>query len=364
MPKGSRKAKPHTKRQVSEHYSQADFTVNDFANAEPAVTKSGRMSKALLNAFSVHAKQLVGQKDVSAEVLTWYEQAESDKEACDTESDHEDAPMKDAADSGTRRRSRRRRKFLQPAAENSHGEVYPIDLWVVIGDWIHPEDVLLFASICHGSHVVTHTARFWYSLYRRCYSVSTNLPPALQQSAMDQLHGLRARVIRSLFIMYEPFQQRLQARVSFDKDPECLKGAQCTLIWYQNVKSYWHFFFKFTYHVYSGHRCPLAGDNDKQNGYRQDANIHYNPDYGSCVLQVVTQNFIPIPPLVMGQVLAKTALSVGHGMRYHKMKLIFTPQQYTSVNNALHSGTTVVMDPVLNAYILNWWDPKYPHQST
>jgi len=136
------------------------------------------------------------------------------------------------------------------------------------------------------------------------------------------------------------------------------------LIWYQKVKSYWHFFFKFSYHVYSGHVCPLAASARKQSAKLNDANIHFNPDCGTCVLQVITQNFIPIPPLVMGQVLAKTSLSVGHGMRYHKMKLIFTPQQYTSVNNALHSGTTVVMDPVLNSYVLNWWDPKYPQQNT
>jgi len=57
----------------------------------------------------------------------------------------------------------------------------------------------------------------------RFYRQSSNLSPTLQQSAIDRIHGLRARVIRSLFIMYEPFQLQLQARISFDKDPECLK---------------------------------------------------------------------------------------------------------------------------------------------
>ena len=77
------------------------------------------------------------------------------------------APTKHAGDSCTRRCSRRKHKLLTTATESGHGVVYPIDMWVVIGDWIHPEDILLFASICHGSHIVTHTARFWYSLYRR-----------------------------------------------------------------------------------------------------------------------------------------------------------------------------------------------------
>jgi len=71
------------------------------------------------------------------------------------------------SDSGTRRHARPKCRLVLTDDECSHGEVYPIDLWVVIGDWIHPEDVLLFASICRGSHVVTHTARFWISMYKR-----------------------------------------------------------------------------------------------------------------------------------------------------------------------------------------------------
>ena len=49
--------------------------------------------------------------------------------------------------------------------------MYPIDLWFLIGSYIAPEDVCTFASICRGTHVVTHSARFWLSLYRRSYTL-------------------------------------------------------------------------------------------------------------------------------------------------------------------------------------------------
>jgi len=47
------------------------------------------------------------------------------------------------------------------------GRVYPVDLWFLIGGYITPEDVRTFACICHDTHAVAHSARFWLSLYRR-----------------------------------------------------------------------------------------------------------------------------------------------------------------------------------------------------
>jgi len=50
------------------------------------------------------------------------------------------------------------------------GVVYPVDLWFLIGNHIAPEDVSRFACICHDTHIVAHSARFWLSLYRRSAS--------------------------------------------------------------------------------------------------------------------------------------------------------------------------------------------------
>ena len=47
------------------------------------------------------------------------------------------------------------------------GVVYPVDLWFLVGSYLAPEDVSTFACICHDTHLVAHSARFWLSLYRR-----------------------------------------------------------------------------------------------------------------------------------------------------------------------------------------------------
>jgi len=58
-------------------------------------------------------------------------------------------------------------KKLSRRVADGGGVVYPVDLWFLVGDYIAPEDVCTFACICHDTHVVTHTARFWLGLYRR-----------------------------------------------------------------------------------------------------------------------------------------------------------------------------------------------------
>jgi len=50
---------------------------------------------------------------------------------------------------------------------DGNGVVYPVDLWFLIGSYISPEDVSTFACICHDTHLVAHSARFWLSIYRR-----------------------------------------------------------------------------------------------------------------------------------------------------------------------------------------------------
>ena len=147
-----------------------------------------------------------------------------------------------------------------------------------------------------------------------------------------------------------------------ESDPDRLIGSRCLLMWYNRVKSLWHFFFKFR--RLRTKRCSLAQRDmcTMQQDLHKADDIDYNPEDGCCVLQVVLQNFVSLPPTVMGQVLAQTSVSVGHGMRFHKVKLIFS-SEYVDANNknALASGTTLMLDPVLNMHICHWWSPKYPH---
>jgi hypothetical protein len=67
----------------------------------------------------------------------------------------------------TVKRNPRRHRKTASEGDDSGGLEYPIDIWFLISEHIHPEDVSTFARICKGAlHVVT-TAKFWFHLYRR-----------------------------------------------------------------------------------------------------------------------------------------------------------------------------------------------------
>ena len=191
----------------------------------------------------------------------------------------------------------------------------------------------------------------------RYYTSTPDIPPLLQPQRISHVHGLRTRVVRSLFYVYPPFQQRTRTGQLFDRDPDLLAGARCILQWHQKVKNGWNFYFKFLF--LNSTPCYLSkGDSTD---LLSEIDVCTNPEENCCVLQVVSSNFISIPP-VMGQVLTKTSISVGHQMRYHKLKLLFNAD-FTS-RQQMTSGTPIVMDPVLNVVVCRWWDPNYPYNTT
>lgn len=88
--------------------------------------------------------------------------------------------------------------------------------------------------------------------------------------------------------------------------------------------------------------------------------ICMNADDGCCLLQIICDRFIQLP-LISGLILHRTSLSVGHGMRYHKLKLTFG-DLHLSGNNITACGTILTIDPVLNLSLIDWWLPTYPHK--
>ena len=83
--------------------------------------------------------------------------------------------------------------------------------------------------------------------------------------------------------------------------------------------------------------------------------------------KVTTLHYVRLP-MIMGQQLVKTSISVGHGMRYHKIKLIFSPLNLLNSCSAgqsqLSTSITSVIDQVASVRVLPWWDPKYPYNSS
>uniref|UniRef100_A0AAQ5X0Q1 Transmembrane protein 183A n=1 Tax=Amphiprion ocellaris TaxID=80972 RepID=A0AAQ5X0Q1_AMPOC len=308
-------------------------TVADYADADPAVVKSGRVKKAVVNAVEKEVKLLCGleaSQGAVEEVLSSAKCVKADalgsSDELDPEEEGENEPKV------ARKKKNKRRK---ESSEISDGEDYPVDIWLVLSSYIRPEDVCRFALICRNAWTVTCTAAFWTRLYRRHYRIDADLPFRLQPDSIDRMRYLRACVIRSLFHLYEPFSLRVS------KIPALPESTPTTLI---NSKQ-----------GYSKNGCANSLCMP-----RQYEDVHMNPDSDCYMLQVTTLNFI-FTPVVMGMTLTLFTINVSTDMRHHRVRLVFqdSPLQ-RGKKKGDQSGTQVVLDPVHSVKLMDWWHPQYP----
>uniref|UniRef100_A0A3Q3B528 Transmembrane protein 183A n=1 Tax=Kryptolebias marmoratus TaxID=37003 RepID=A0A3Q3B528_KRYMA len=277
-------------------------TVADYADADPAIVKSGRVKKAVANAI---------EKEENSEC--------------------------------------------------SDGENYPVDIWLVLSSYIRPEDVCRFALICRNAWTVTCTAAFWTRLYRRHYRIDVELPFRLQPVCIDRMRCLRACVIRSLFHLYEPFSLRVSKIPALpESTPSTLLNSKCLLFWVKKLsgtrpEGLWEFNFKFLKQGHSKNGCAKSLCLPKQ--YED---VHLNPDSDCYLLQVTTLNYI-FTPVVMGMTLTLFTINVSTDMRHHRVRLVLqdSPLQ-RGKRRGDQGGTQVVLDPVHSVKLMDWWHPQYP----
>lgn len=89
---------------------------------------------------------------------------------------------------------------------------YCLDIWHHISKQIAPEDIGRFALICRKTAYVTSTGEFWKNMYQQHTTKDKiNLLPARLQpvNVLKRRKGLRANVIRTLFIIHKPFIDRM-----------------------------------------------------------------------------------------------------------------------------------------------------------
>ena len=181
----------------------------------------------------------------------------------------------------------------------------------------------------------------------------------LSLSCIHNNHALRTRAIRTFYILKQPFTSWINPKRPFSDNLDVLVNHQCHFTWFkQTEKNLWNIFFKFK-HVSTSTCSFVVKKNFGRNRKRdllEEEDIHYNPDDGCRVLCVVSEHFAPVSSSVMGQFLLSSSLSVGHNMRYHKLKMRLAVTQ----GDHKGGGHVVVIDSVLNAQVFPWWHPAYP----
>ncbi|XP_068598658.1 transmembrane protein 183A [Brachionichthys hirsutus] len=334
-------------------------TVADYANADPAVVKSGRVKKAVANAVEKEVKLLCGLEashGAVKEVLSSAENARVD--ALHSSDDQE--PEEDAVH-GSKVPHKKKNKRRKESSEGSDGSAYPVDIWYVISSYIRPEDVCTFALICRDAWTVTCTAAFWTRLYRRHYRIDVHLPFHLQPD-FEKMRCLRARVIRSLFHLYEPFDLRVSEIPALpESTPTTLLNSKCLLFWVRKVpgtrpEALWEFNFKLLKQQWrSKNGCTKT-----LHLPRQYEEVHTNPDSDCYMLQVTTLNFI-FTPVVMGMTLTLFTINVSADMHHHRVRLLFQDSPlHRGKKKVDQGGLQVLLDPVQSVKVMNWWHPQYP----
>ncbi|XP_078104312.1 transmembrane protein 183A isoform X1 [Sander vitreus] len=335
-------------------------TVADYADADPAVVKSGRVKKAVANAVEKEVKLLCGleaSQGAVEEVLS-----SSVSVTADALDSSDDLDPEEDGEHETKVARKKKNKRRKESIESGDGGEYPVDIWLMLASYIRPEDVCRFALICRNAWTVTCTAAFWTRLYKRHYKIDADLPFRLQPDCIDMMCSLRARVIRSLFHLYEPFSLRVSKILALpESTPTTLVNSKCLLFWIRKVsgtrpEALWEFNFKF-----------LKQQGHSKNGCakslcmpRQYKEVHTNPDTDCYMLQVTTLNFI-FTPVVMGMTLTLFTINVSTDMRHHRVRLVFqdSPLQRWKKRGD-QGGTQVVLDPVHSVKLMDWWHPQYP----
>ncbi|XP_057702855.1 transmembrane protein 183A isoform X1 [Corythoichthys intestinalis] len=356
MPKkGSRK---RLKYRAGDVCSES-VTVADYADADPAIVKSGRVKKAVANAVEKEVKLLCGLEASQGAVEEVLSSAVTRDSSDDRDADED-------GEGETKVIHKKKSKRRKESSESSDGDEYPVDIWLVLSSYIRPEDVCRFSLICRNAWMVTCTAVFWTRLYKRHYRMDADLPLRLQPDRIDRMCGLRARVIRSLFHMYEPFVSRVSAIPTLpEATPTTLLNSKCVLFGVKKVagtrpEGLWEFSFKFV----KQQGNPRNGCAKSLPVPKQYEDVHTNSDSDCYMLQVSTFNFI-FTPVVMGMTLTLFTINVSTDMRHHRVRLVFQDSPVRrGKKRGDHVGTQVVLDPVHSVRLVDWWHPHYPSTSS
>lgn len=314
--------------------SIADVTINDFANSTVCKNRSKKS-----NNVAIVLKKFETEKE--------WDEKDDELEGDFIATENEDGTISYVIRKATARPQRKSNKSECDSIEPT-GNTYPIDIWFLISEYIQPEDVGRFAAICKGSLAVVMSAKFWFGLYKRYYVDTANLPAELKPDYMIRRYSLRASVIRMLHYVYPLFIERRKL-IKVEDHPDVLKKMQCISVWYMRRSKHIIYYFK----------MQLKNKRmEKRDFLEALEDICINPDENCRILEITCDNYHAIPP-ILGLSLNHVSLTLAQGLRNHRLQLGFGSGVQTTDGGSW--SNVVVLEPVINVKVLDWWHPHYPH---
>merc|ERR1719282_1992885 len=116
--------------------------------------------------------------------------------------------------------------LLQKESDSEDFFIFPWDFWHTLSNYIIPENVGKFASICKTTYSIVATQTFWRRLYKRYFNpfLHSDLPVRLQPDCMSRPRGLRPSVIQMLHLTHPPFLDNHSRQSAVWPDPHSLTG--------------------------------------------------------------------------------------------------------------------------------------------
>lgn len=333
-----------------------ETTLNDFANNKDNNKNAPRRMN--VNCLVKQVKKI----QVSEDDRAW---DEKDEEEFDNDKEGNGDPEENEITLQTGPYRRRKRTNLDSSINfEGDGINYPLDIWFIISEKIKPDDVGRFAAICQATYYIVTTARFWFSLYKRNHKWVPELPKHLNYWNMDQVYGLRASVIRSLYYMYMPFSKKITSEKTLSADPTYLQRSQCLLQWQKKSGCQHKYFFKF-FHPSCVKKLKSSVSRQRNPDILEsDSLVQINPDEGCYILEAKCLT-INAWPMVMGEYLHHAGIGISANLCHHRLRLSLSPQHLLPSGTKAQNGTRrpniteILLEPVADVRVYPWWHPQY-----
>lgn len=161
---------------------------------------------------------------------------------------------------------------------------------------------------------------------------------------------IRMYTIKSLYKNYSLFQKRMNKTIAIQKEPHFLQSSRCIRIWYSKFPSqidYYNYYFQFSF-----------DDTQEEKQSIEPLSSIFNNQYkisqNTCILHVISSNFIPIGPY-MGMILSKLTLNMSSDYRYYKLKMWFDSTKFSRQSSSSNIPV-IIIDPVLCLRIYKWYN--------
>ncbi|BES93601.1 Hypothetical protein NTJ_06410 [Nesidiocoris tenuis] len=242
---------------------------------------------------------------------------------------------------------------------NDTGLILSDEIWMLLADYMRPQDVLKFCLICKSSYRIVNCPLFWIRLYKRYYNTKEYVPAFLKKHCLERVEGLKAKVVRSLYYTYPQYRASLARRT---KCPlSSLLGQRCDLMWVQRARDKdinagnvsqpilerWVYSFKLS----------RPSDENRASQTKKKSTLellNYNPDLTCRLLEVISKEYVN-PICVINMKLRKAVLDD----RCVHLKFSSAPLSRFGTD---FGAVDIYLRATEPPAVYDWWHPHFYNQ--